>query len=77
MFFSGWAQQRSYSYFVLIYMQERCFVVVFTKRIVIFGLSRAKLKINDSVGFYNTNQALLCLFLSEKGFPTLRETAWA
>ena len=53
--------------FALSYMGERCFVVVFTKRSMIFGISRTALKTRECAGFYKTNKARLNLCL-----PALR-----
>ena len=48
--------------FALSYMGERCFVVVFTKRSMIFGLSRTTLKTRECAGLYKTSKARLSLF---------------
>ena len=60
--------------FALSYMGERCFVVVLTKRSMIFGLSRTILKTREWAGFYKTNKARLSLFFQRMSSSASRNS---
>ena len=59
--------------FALSYMGERCFVVVFTKRSMIFGLSRTTLKTRECAGFLQDKQGTPEFVFSENAFQCFEE----